>query len=111
VAFGEAVAVFVADEFAVVILWRLRSKGAVEEQLPKSRAEQVGPSDDFSYSHFDVIDGAGELVAGEVVFSPNEEVANIAADSCGLWAKCVIDEAERFAVGCAESPILGDVFG
>jgi len=108
VAFGEAGAGFVADEFAVIILGRCRPEGAIEEQLPKGGAKEVGSSYDFGYSQLNIIDDAGELIAGEVVFSPHKEVAKVASDLRGLWPKCAVNKAERFTVGRAKPPICSD---
>ena len=110
VAFGEALAVVVEHERGVVVGGRGVAEGAEEEELAKGGADEIGAADDFGDAELGVVDGAGELVAGGVVFAPDEEVAEVAAGDGALGAAAGVGEKDFFAVGDAEAPVDGDFF-
>ena len=86
------------------------AKGAVEQELAAGAGEQIGSAHDFRDSQVIVIDRAGELVAGQVVFSPDEEIPEIAAGDFCVQAECAIDEGNRFAIRDAKSPVYARAF-
>ena len=110
VAFGEALAVVVEHERGVVVGGSGVAEGADEEQLAKGGADEIGAADDFGDAEFGVVDGAGELVAGGVVFAPDEEVAEVTAGDGALRAAAGVVEMDFFAVGDAEAPVDGNFF-
>ena len=110
VAFGEALAMVVEHERGVVVGGRGVAEGAEEEELAKGGADEIGAADDFGDAELGIVDGAGELVAGGVVFAPDEEVAEIAAGDGALGAAAGVGEKDFFAVGDAEAPVDGDFF-
>ena len=75
--------------------------------------DEVGAAHDFGYRVFAVVHGAGELVAGDVVATPDEEVAEVAAGDGGLGAEEGVGEGDGFVVGHAEAPVVigGEVEG
>ena len=108
VAFGEALAVVVEHERGMVVGGGDMAEGADQEKLAKRRADEISAADDFGDAELGVVDGAGELVAGGVVFAPDEEVAEVAAGCGTLRAAAGVVEKDFFAVGDAEAPVGGD---
>ena len=108
VAFGEALAAVVEHERGVVVGGGDVAEGADEEELPKGGADEIGAADDFGDAELGVVDGAGELVTGGVVFAPDEEVAEVATGDGALRAEVGVMERNGFAVGDAEAPVHGD---
>jgi hypothetical protein len=56
---------------------RRPAERAEQQQLPKRTPHQVGAADDFRDAQLSVVDHGGELIAGHIVFSPDEEIAEI----------------------------------
>lgn len=108
VAFGEALAAVVEHERGVVVGGGDVAEGADEEELPKRGADEIGSADDFGDAELGIVDGAGELVTGGVVFAPDQEVAEVAAGDGALRAEAGVVEGNGFAVGDAEAPVHGD---
>ena len=81
VAFGEADARFIADEIAVVVVGGGEFECAKEKKLAGGGFEQIGSANDFGDLHGGIVDHDGELVGGDVVATPNDEISEIA--SCG----------------------------
>ncbi len=104
-ALGEALAVVVHDERAVEPGGDGITEGAIEQNLAGSGFEQVGAADDFGDAHGVVIDDAGELVAGQAVAPPDDEVAEVNAAGEGLRAEVLVVEGDDFAVRNAEAPV------
>ncbi len=110
---GEALAVVVNDERAVEPGGDGIAEGAIEEDLTGGGLEQVGAADDFCDAHGVVIDDAGELVAGQAVAAPDDEVAEVDAGGEGQRAEVEVVEGDDFAVGDAEAPVevVGNAVG
>lgn len=112
VSLGEAAAVGVGDEGAVVPVGRCPAEALVEEELAGGGDEEVVASDDFSDAHEVVVDDDGELVGGDVVAPPDEEVAEVASGEEGLGAVVGVGEGDGLVVGDAEAPVYaGGGFG
>ncbi len=79
VAFGETLAGGVRDERAVIPQRRGETERAVEQELAGGGLDEVGTADNFRDAHGGIIDYNGELVSGNVVSTPDEEVSEIAA--------------------------------
>src|SRR4051812_8616365 len=105
VAFGEAVACGIGDERAVIPRGRGEREGAVEQELAGGGADEVGSANNFGDMHGGVIDDHGELVGGNIVSSPDEEVAEIASGDETLRTEVLVVEAYYFAIRHAESPV------
>ncbi len=108
VAFGEALASVVGQERAVIVGGGGGAEGAEEEELAEGGLDEVGAADDFGDLQIGVVGGAGELVTGDVVFAPDEEVAEVAAGDGALRAEVEIVEDEFLVVGDAKPPIDRD---
>jgi len=86
VAFGEADSGWVADEFAMKIVWRRVGEGANQQELAGGGFEEVGAADYFGDVHGLVVDHDCELVGGDVVAAPDEEVSEVVAGGVALGA-------------------------
>src|SRR6185503_14547866 len=109
--FGEADRAIVGHERTVIIFWDSFAERAEKQNLPEGGFDQIGAAHDFGDLHRRIIHGAGELVTGDVVFSPHEEVAEIAAGGGALWAETTVVENDFFlGVGHAKPPVDRDRF-
>ncbi len=107
VAFGEAASAFIEHERTMVVRGRRPGEGAVEQELARGAGDQIRAAHDFGDFHQRIIDRAGELVAGQVVFSPNEKVSEIDARDRALRTGGAIDEFDHLAIRNAKSPVAG----
>jgi hypothetical protein len=105
VALGETLAGGVRDKRTVIPLRRSEAESAVEQELAGGGLDEVGTANNFGDLHGGVIDNYGELVRGNVVATPDEEVAEIAASDKILRSEMLIVEVDGFAVRHAESPV------
>ncbi len=85
-AFGQAHAFLIGDKRAVIEIRLFQPERAVEQELPEGGAQQVRAAYDFGDANGGVIDDTGELVTGNIVFTPDKEVAEVAAGDSSLWA-------------------------
>ncbi len=71
----------------------------LQQNLAGGGFEQVAAADDFGDAQVGIVDGAGELVAGQAVPAPEEEVAEVgfyaATGAEALWAAVAVDEGDR----------------
>jgi hypothetical protein len=98
VALGEARAVFVGEEIGVEVRGSGEFEGPLEEDLAGGGFEEVAAADYFGDLSVGVVDYACELVAGEAVLAPDQEVAEVFARSEGLGAEVFVFEVDSFAV-------------
>jgi len=111
VAFGEAEAVFVAEEVGVEVAGCREVEGALEEDLARGGLEKIGATDYFGDLGVGVVDDAGQLVAGEIVPAPDEEVAEVFAGGEGLRAEVDVGDGDGFAAGYAEAVVAALLVG
>jgi hypothetical protein len=111
VAFGESEAVFVAEEMGVEVAGCREVEGALEEDLARGGFEEVGTTDYFGDLGVGVVDDAGQLVAGDIVATPDEEVAEVFASGEGLRTEVEVGEDDGFAFGDAEAVVAGLLVG
>ena len=84
---------------------RRKAEGADEEQLARGGLEQVGSANDFGDLHGGIIDDHGKLIGGDIVATPDDEVAEVLSHNVGLRPKVLIVEANGLAVGHTETPV------
>lgn len=112
-AFGQTFATFVAHKWAMVIGGDMPIESAEKEKLAGGRDEQVLPADHLGDLHQMIIDHAGKLVTGQIVMTPDHEIAEIATSNIVLRAKGSIFKTNRFAIRNSETPtnfcVSGDV--
>ena len=78
---------------------------AVQQKLAKGGEKQVGSSYYFGDSHGGVIDGAGKLVTGLVVFSPDDKIAELTISRGGLLTKMSVNKSQSFLVRQVKAPV------
>ena len=80
-------------------------ESAIEQNLARGRLEQVGAAHHFRDAHGRVVGHAGELIAGNAVAPPDDEVAEVHAGHKTLRTEIQVDELDHLAVGNAEAPV------
>ena len=104
-ALGETAARRVANEGAVIKRGRREAEGAVEEELTEGGLEEVFAADYFGDGHGCVVDDDSELIGGDVVFAPDDEIAEVAAGD-GAQVPCPsVRKMDLLAVVDAEAPV------
>ena len=96
---GQADAVVVPQERAVEVDRCGQAESALQQDLAGGGAQQVGSADDFGDAKGGIIDDGGELVAGDAVARPEQEVAETALRGEGLQAEVGVGEGR----GCGGS--------
>src|ERR1035437_2579451 len=84
---------------------RIESQGAVEQNLPRRRLEQILTAHDFGDLHGRVIGDAGKLITWHAVAPPDHKVAKVHTRHKALRAEIQIYKFDCFAVGDAETPV------
>jgi len=102
---GQPQTSLVPNQVAMKVGWYGKAEGADEEQLPGSRFQQVGATDDFGNLHRSVVRHHGELVSGNIIAPPNHEVAKILPGDESLLALTWVIQCDGLAFGNKESPI------
>ena len=109
-AFGEASAGGVGHQVAVIKRGRGEAERAIEEQLAGSGGEEVRAAHDFGDAHGGVIHNDGELIGGDVIVTPDDEIAEMFAGDKLLRAELGVGEGDGFAIGNAEAPVEGGIW-
>ena len=105
---GEAHALIVHHQGAVIILGFRSTKRAEEQDLSEGGFDQISTADHFSDVHVCIVHCTRELVAGQIVFSPNKEISKIPAGHGALLAHVRIDKSYLTIVEYAKSPVGGN---
>ena len=104
--FREAPARRIRDQFGMIESRRAQTQGAIDQQLPKRREQQIRAAHHFADLHRCVIRHDRQLISRHIVFSPDDEIAKIHAGDCELRSKAFIDELQRFPNRHAKAPIV-----
>ena len=102
----ESHSLFIPDQRAMVEGGSLPSQSAEKQQLTKRRAYEIRPSHHFSDGEQGIIHHARKLVAGQSVFPPDQEVAEVPAGDSGLGALSAIVEGQLLSVRNTKPPVL-----
>ena len=105
VALGEANAMLVGKESRVEVGGRGEKERALKEDLAGGGLEQVAAADYFRDVGLGVVNNAGELVAGQAVLAPNEEIAKVCSGFEGLRAKVFVFKVNDSFVGDTETVV------
>lgn len=87
------------------VLGRLDSERPIEQELPRGGAKQIRTANHFRDSHRGIIHDDGELVRGNSIVPPNQEIAKILPGFKSLQAKSAVMEGDYFTVVHLETPI------
>ena len=101
----QSYAALVSHQRSVKKQRSLDSKRAVKKNLPRRGDQQVGSANHLRDSHHRIIRDYGELIGGNIIVTPDDEVAEILSGRELLRAEVAIVEADDFAVRNLEAPI------
>ncbi len=73
--------------------------------MARSGAQQIGATNNFRDPHGSVVDYYSELIGGNVVTAPDEEVAEVVAGHIGLLAEMEIGEGDALTIWDAKTPV------
>src|ERR1700761_5183408 len=108
-AFRETNACIVTHQIAVEVARSREPQGALQQDLPRCRLEQIASTHDFGNAHCRIVYDTGELIAGQAILAPNQEIAKIririATGDKTLWPGMRVEEAKSFAVGHAKAVV------
>jgi hypothetical protein len=71
----------------VIVIKFGKAKCPLQQDLASGGAEKVGSADDFGDLHGGIINYDGELVSGNIISTPYEEVTEVAACRVALRAE------------------------
>ena len=106
---GQPLAILIKNQLAVEPGGILEIERPVEKDLARGRFQKVRPAHDFRDAHCGVVGNAGELIAGDAISPPDDEIAEVAAGNKALDAQIVILEPDFFAVRNAEPPVYASL--
>jgi hypothetical protein len=106
VPFREPLARRILDQFGVIESRRAQTQRAIDQQLPKCGEEQIRAANYFTDLHRRVIRNYRQLISRHVVFSPNNEIAEIPSGGRALRSKALIDELQRLRIRHTKTPVV-----
>ena len=84
--------------------WRPTER-LIKQQLAGGGFQEVLAAHDFGDAHLGVIDHHSELIRGDIIMTPNYEVAEVFTRQEVLRTAVAINERNAFTVGDAEAPV------
>ena len=78
----------------------------VKQELQRGGKEQIGSANDFGNAHCRIVCHDRELIGGNAVVPPYNEISKISACDKPLRAEQCVNKADCFAVRHAEPPVL-----
>ena len=78
---------------------------AIEEQLPKSRAEQIGTAHHLGDALGGIVDHDRELVGRDVVLAPDHKITKVRARHRVLRTGTLIEKLQGLPFRDAEAPV------
>src|SRR5882724_2579325 len=85
-------------QFTMEIIRNSISQRSNQQQLPRRRLQQVGTAHDFRDPHSCVVNHHGELISGNIVTSPNQEVAEIVPCNVALPSEIQVCKPNGLAI-------------
>ncbi len=105
VPFGQPFAIFIQHQFAMKKFRQRQTQGAIKQNLPRGADQQIRAANNFGNFHCRIVHDARELIRGNVVVPPDNEIAKIFSGDKFLFAEIFVVKRNCFAVGNAETPI------
>ena len=105
-ALREPLARRVGDQVRVIEARRTPTQRLINQQLPKCGEKQIRAAHDFRDRHPRVIRNYRQLISRHVVFSPDNEIAEIVAGDGALCSKALIGELQCFRIRHAKAPVV-----
>ena len=91
-AFGKAGAGFISHEGTMVEGGRGQGKRTEEQELAGGGEQEVRAANDFGDLHGGIVHDDGELIRGNVVMTPDDEIAEVFAGDELLGAEISVGE-------------------
>ena|SRR5438477_5305482 len=85
--------------------WRLQAERSIEKKLARGGEEQVCAANHLSNLHCGIIEDHRELVAGNAIVPPDDEIAKVASRDETLLAERAVPKRDYFAIRNAKAPI------
>src|SRR5438093_6432966 len=104
-ALGEADAAVIGHQRAVKEGRRRKAERAIEQNLTRRGGEQIGAAHYFGDPHGGVVHDNRQLIGGNVVMSPDDEIAEILSGNEALLSQVTVHEGNGLAVRDAETPV------
>src|ERR1051326_1036393 len=89
----------------MIEIWRSQTERPIEQELPGGGLQQIFASNDFSDCHGCVIQDDGELIGGQVIVTPDDEVTQIPAGHEFWRAIVAVDKRNDLAIRNLKAPI------
>jgi hypothetical protein len=95
----------VAHKTAVIEIRNWKAESPVKKNLPRRRFQQISSAHNFRDAHGGIVDDDRQLVSGNIVAPPNDEVAKIASGRNPLGAEMQVVEQDFLAIRNPKAPI------
>ena len=82
-----------------------KSQGSIQQNLAGGGFQQICAANDFGNLHGGIVNYYRQLVRGNIIFSPDDEIAEIFAGHHSLRTQMQIGKRNFFAIGDAKTPI------
>src|ERR1043166_7183064 len=102
--FCQADILLIAQKWTMKVYGNRISQSADEQQLSCGALEQVCAADDFSDLHRGIVDNHGELIGGDIVATPEQEVGKVAPGDELLPPEITVFERNNFALRDFQAP-------
>ena len=89
----------------MVIGGKRQTERAPQQDLPSRRLQQIGSADCFGDSHCSIVDDHCELIGGNIVAPPHDEITELCSGNEALASKMRVIEGDCFTVRHAKAPI------
>src|SRR3984885_6261271 len=102
---GEALALRVFHQGAVIPERRLEAQRLVEKHLAGGGPEEISAADDLRDAHGGIVDYAGELIGRYAVAPPDQEVSEVVAGDEALGSEVLVMKFDGASIGYSEAPV------
>lgn len=102
---SEPLAVFVAEQLTVKPCRIGVTERAVQQHLPRRGFEQVGATHHLGDLHRGIINDDSQLIGGNVIATPYQEVTKVFAGNECLRAEIAVYKSNHFAHGHTKAPV------
>src|SRR5271165_2448379 len=94
-ALGETNSRGIAQQFAMEVSRDWQAERANQQQLPRGGFEQIGPANYLGDLHGGIVHDDRELIGGNVIATPDNEVAEVVSHNVGLRTEALIVKTNR----------------
>ena len=102
--FRETFTAFVADQLAVIKRRRVPTKRPIKQKLSRRGDEQIRAPHHLRDLHRMIVNHTGQLVGGQIIVPPQNEIAEIAPATVFLWTETTINAINALPVRNTKPP-------